>query len=114
MNQSPPVVLITEPGNGIGPRPWRRVLAQEGYAIAAIDVREDGLALPGRRIAKAQQKIKIALEASPNVTDPARPAASDARSRSEARPYDLVIRQTPASAPKTSGLQYDIAAMNRS
>src|ERR1035438_2707003 len=38
MNETPTVALITGAGNGIG-RALAKLLAQEGYAIAAIDLR---------------------------------------------------------------------------
>src|SRR5260370_17444207 len=68
MNQSSPVALITGAGSGIG-RALARLLGQEGYAIAAVDRREEGLRLLEDELQTQQKTFPWGVA---DVTDPAR------------------------------------------
>jgi NAD(P)-dependent dehydrogenase (short-subunit alcohol dehydrogenase family) len=97
------IALITGAGSGIG-RALAKVLVKEGYTIAGIDRRDDGL----RSLAE-EMPLTWALA---DVTDPA--ALSQAVRDLEAKvgPIDLVVANAGIGA-ETSGLDYDIDAMNR-
>jgi short-subunit dehydrogenase len=108
MNQNPPVALITGAGNGIG-RALAKLLAQQGHAIAAIDLREDGLRSLADEL-QAQQK-SIAWRVA-DVTDPAGLVQATRELEASLGPTDLLIANAGIGA-ETSGLAYDIATMNK-
>ncbi|MBI3822167.1 MAG: SDR family NAD(P)-dependent oxidoreductase [Planctomycetes bacterium] len=107
MTPSNPVALITGAGSGIG-RATARLLAQEGYAIAAIDRREKGLVSLADEL-QAQQK-PIAWRVA-DVTDP--PGLMQATRELEAKlgPTDLLIASAGIGT-ETTGLDYSIPEMN--
>jgi NAD(P)-dependent dehydrogenase (short-subunit alcohol dehydrogenase family) len=101
-----PVALITGAGSGIG-RALARILAHEGYAIAAVDIRDDGL----RGLAD-ELKDKPNAWAIADVTDPA--GLQDAVRQLEAKlgPVDLLVANAGVGY-ETGGLNYNIELMNK-
>src|SRR5262245_24830359 len=105
-NATNPVALITGAGSGIG-RALARILANEGYAIAAVDMREEGL----RGLAD-ELKDKPHAWAIADVTDPA--GLQDAVRQLEAKlgPVDLLVANA-GIGHETGGVNYSIEKMNQ-
>jgi short-subunit dehydrogenase len=108
MNPSPCVALITGTGSGIG-RALAKLLAQEGYAIAAIDLREDGLRSLADELQTRQQSIAWSVA---DVTDPDGLLQATRDLEAKLGPTDLLIANAGIGA-ETSGLHYDVATMNK-
>jgi short-subunit dehydrogenase len=108
MNPSPPVALITGAGSGIG-RALAKLLAQEGYAIAAIDRREDGLRSLADELQAQQKSIAWGVA---DVTDPAGLLQTTRELEAKLGPTELLIANAGVGSA-TSGLNYNIAEMNR-
>lgn len=104
MNQLP-VALITGAGSGIGCR-LAHVLAQDGYAIAAVDLREDGL-----RSLAADIKTPLAWAVA-DVTDPAALQSAVTELEAKLGPTDLLIANAGIGI-ETPGLAYNVANMNK-
>ena len=106
MTQPLPVALITGAGSGIG-RCLAHVLAQEGYAVAAIDINEESL----RGAAEEMRTHTIACRVA-DVTDAAGLAQATRELESELGPIDLLVANAGIGI-ETSGLKYDVANMNK-
>jgi NAD(P)-dependent dehydrogenase (short-subunit alcohol dehydrogenase family) len=85
MSPSAPTALITGAGSGVG-RALARILALEGYAIAAVDVREDGV----RSLAEELSGQRVAWRIA-DVTDPAGLQAAVQELEAELGPIDLLV-----------------------
>jgi NAD(P)-dependent dehydrogenase (short-subunit alcohol dehydrogenase family) len=107
MNQSPPVALITGAGSGIG-RALARLLGQEGYAIAAVDRREEGLRLLAGELQTQQKTIAWGVA---DVTDPAGLSQATRDLEAMLGPADLLIASAGIGT-ETSGLNYNVDDMN--
>src|ERR1051325_4606467 len=111
MNSSP-ITLITGAGSGIG-RCLARILAQEGHAIAAVDVREDGLrglAEELRSHAERGKEVRMAWRVA-DVTDAVALAQATRELEAELGPIDLLVANAGIGR-ETSGRYYNIADMN--
>lgn len=108
MNPPSCVALITGAASGIG-RALAQVLAKEGHAIAAVDLREDGL----RSLADELQREQKAIAwAGADVTDPAGLQNAVRDLEAKLGPIDLLVANAGVGI-ETSGLAYDIDAMNK-
>lgn len=101
-----PVALITGAGSGIG-RALARVLADEGYAIAGIDLQSEGL-----RSLADELKDKPFAWAIADVTDPAGLQDAVRQLENTLGPIDLLVANAGIGL-ETSGVRYDVAAMNK-
>src|SRR5438046_1568312 len=103
-----PTALITGAGSGIG-RALAKLLAHDGYAIGAIDRREDGVRSLSEQLQAQYKSIAYAVA---DVTDA--PGLLQATRDLEARlgPTDLLIANAGIGT-ETSGLDYNIDAMNK-
>ncbi|MSU79946.1 MAG: SDR family NAD(P)-dependent oxidoreductase [Gemmataceae bacterium] len=108
MTPSSPVALITGTGSGIGLALAHR-LAREGYAIAALDRRDDGLRSLADDLLAQGHRIAWALA---DVTDPPALIAAVRELEAQLGPTDLLVANAGIGL-ETSGLNYDIAAMNK-
>jgi short-subunit dehydrogenase len=107
MNETPTVALITGAGNGIG-RALAKLLAQEGYAIAAIDLRPEGL----RSLAdELQAQQKRAAWAQADVTDHAGLLQAVRDLEAQLGPIDLLVANAGIGI-ETGALAYSTLAMN--
>jgi NAD(P)-dependent dehydrogenase (short-subunit alcohol dehydrogenase family) len=102
-----PVALITGAGSGIG-RACARLLALEGYAIAGIDRRDDGLCTLEEELRAQQKPIAWAVA---DVTDPGALVRATRELEAKLGPTDLLIASAGIGA-ETSGLSYDTGVMN--
>jgi NAD(P)-dependent dehydrogenase (short-subunit alcohol dehydrogenase family) len=101
-----PVALITGAGSGIG-RALARILAADGYAIAAVDLSDDGL----RGLAE-ELKDKPYASAIADVTDPVGLQAAVRQLEAALGPVDLLVANAGLGYETTS-VNYDIEAMNK-
>ncbi len=108
MTSSSPVALITGTASGIG-RSLAHRLAREGYAIAALDRHETGLRSLADEFHSKNQRLAWALA---DVTDPTELLRAVAQLESQLGPTDLLVANAGIGL-ETSGLKYDIAAMNQ-
>jgi short-subunit dehydrogenase len=108
METSPDVALITGAASGIG-RALAHLLAQAGYAIAAIDRRGDGLHSLADELQAQQRSIAWRLA---DVTDPVGLSQATRDLEAELGPTNLLIASAGIGA-ETSGLHYDVNDMNR-
>ena len=108
MSQTPPVALITGAGNGIG-RALAKLLAQEGYAILGVDLREDWLRSLAEEL-QAQQKLFAWSVA--DVTDPARLMQAVRDLEAKLGPTDLLVANAGIGT-ETGALNYSIENMNK-
>jgi short-subunit dehydrogenase len=106
MNQLP-VALITGAGSGIG-RALAKLLSRDGYAIAALDRREDGLRTLADEL-QAQQR-PIAWQVA-DVTDPGALTHAVRTLEASLGPTELLIASAGIGA-ETSGLDYSTTLMN--
>jgi len=107
MDQSPRVALITGAGSGIG-RALARLLGQEGYAIAAVDRREEGLRLLAGELQTHQITIAWGVA---DVTDPAGLSQAMRDLEASLGPTDLLIANAGIGT-ETSALNYSVDDMN--
>jgi NAD(P)-dependent dehydrogenase (short-subunit alcohol dehydrogenase family) len=107
MNQ-PRTALITGAGSGIG-RCLAGVLAQDGYAIAGIDLREDGVRSLVEQLASQQKRAAWRVA---DVTDAKGLAAATRELEFELGPIDLLVANAGIGI-ETTGLNYDVEAMNK-
>lgn len=105
-NPQNPVALITGAGSGIG-RALARILANEGYAIAGVDLLEDGLRGLGEELAGRPYAWALA-----DVTEPAGLQAAVGKLERELGPVDLLIANAGVGY-ETTGVNYNIEAMNK-
>lgn len=108
MTPSAPVALITGTGSGIG-RGLAHRLARDGYVIAALDLRDDGLRTLADEFQAKGQRIAWAVA---DVTDPPGLIAAVRELEAQLGPTDLLVANAGIGI-ETSGLQYDIASMNK-
>ena len=108
MTPSPYVALITGAGSGIG-RALARLLGRDGYAIAAVDRREEGLRLLGDELQTQQKTIAWGLA---DVTDPASLSQATRELEAKLGPTDLLIANAGIGT-ETSGLNYNVDDMNK-
>jgi NAD(P)-dependent dehydrogenase (short-subunit alcohol dehydrogenase family) len=101
-----PVALITGAGSGIG-RALARILATDGYAIAAVDLSDDGL----RGLAE-ELKDKPYASAIADVTDPAGLQTAVRQLEASLGPVDLLVANAGVGY-ETTGVNYDIDGMNK-
>ena len=107
MASSSPVALITGTGSGIG-RALAHQLAREGYAIAALDLRDEGLRSLADEFQAKGQKMAWTLA---DVTDPKKLMDAVRELEAQLGPTDLLVANAGIGL-ETSGLNYDIEAMN--
>jgi NAD(P)-dependent dehydrogenase (short-subunit alcohol dehydrogenase family) len=115
MSQSPRVTLITGAGSGIGRALAKLLVQEEGYLIAAIDRREDGL----RSLADELQAFAddLGVNQKPiawtvaDVTDAAGLSQATRELEAKLGPTDLLIANAGIGT-ETSGLNYNIDNMN--
>ncbi len=98
------MVLITGAGSGVG-RALARVLAQEGYGIAAVDVREDGL-----RALAAEVHPKIVVWRIADVTDPVALQNAVCELETEAGPIDVLVANAGIGI-ETTAVNYSASDM---
>jgi NAD(P)-dependent dehydrogenase (short-subunit alcohol dehydrogenase family) len=108
MNPSQPIALITGAGSGIG-RQLALLLAQQGYAIAAVDVVEESLRSLADAMQAQQQRFAWALA---DVTDADRLQQATRELEATLGPIDLLVANAGIGI-ETSGLDYRAADMNR-
>ena len=108
MNQSPPVVLITGAGSGIG-RQLAFLLAQDGYAVSAVDLREEGLRSLADEMQKLQKQFAWCVA---DVTDAAGLQQAVRDLEAKQGPTDLLIANAGIGR-ETSGLSYCADDMNK-
>ncbi len=101
----PPVALITGAGSGIGCR-LAHLLAKDGYAIAAVDLREEGL-----RTLAAEIATPLAWAVA-DVTDPAALQAAVNDLEAKLGPTDVLVANAGIGI-ETPGLAYNVANMNK-
>jgi NAD(P)-dependent dehydrogenase (short-subunit alcohol dehydrogenase family) len=102
------IVLITGAGSGIG-RELARTLAREGYAIAALDVCEEGLRSLADELQERQQRIAWARA---DVIDPPGLQQAVRALEDQLGPIDVLVANAGIGT-ETSGLNYNIEVMNR-
>jgi NADP-dependent 3-hydroxy acid dehydrogenase YdfG len=108
MNESSPVALITGAGSGIG-RALAKLLAQEGYAIAAIDLREEALRSLADELQAQQKRIAWGVA---DVTDPPGLLQSVRDLERKLGPVDLLIANAGIGI-ETGAFNYSIENMNK-
>ena len=101
------VALITGAASGLG-REVARLLAQEGIAIAALDVNRDGLACLKDELTRQLRRCAIAVA---DVTQPAQLQAEVAGLEQQLGPIDLLLASAGIGR-ETSALQYSADDMN--
>ncbi len=106
MNQPSPVALITGAGSGIG-RALAHLLHKNGYALAVLDRREDGL----RSLAEELQQTRIAWSVA-DVTDPAGLVQAVRELEAKLGPIDLLVANAGIGT-ETSATPFSTADMNR-
>ncbi len=106
MNHPASITLITGAGSGIG-RALAHILANEGHAIAAIDVCEDGV----KALAEELKDKRIAWRVA-DVTDAGGLAQATGELEAELGPIDLLVANAGIGL-ETSGIRYDVVAMNK-
>ena len=108
MNQPNRVALITGAGSGIG-RALAKLLAHDGYAIAAIDRLETGLGTLADELQADQKPFAWSLA---DVTEPAGLFEATRALEAKLGPIDLLIANAGIGI-ETSGLNYSIQNMNK-
>jgi short-subunit dehydrogenase len=108
MDSTSKVALITGAGSGIG-RAVARLLAKEGYAIAAIDRVEEGLRSLADELAAEQRRCAWAVA---DVTDAVGLAQATRDLEAKLGPIDLMIANAGIGI-ETSALSYSAADMAR-
>jgi len=103
-----PVALITGAGSGIG-RALAHHLAADGYGIAAIDLRDDGLRSLADQLTAQQKRIAWRVA---DVTDPANLFQATRELEAELGPTDLLIASAGIGC-ETSGLDFSVENMNK-
>ena len=98
--------LITGAGSGIG-RELARVLAHKGHAIAAVDVREDGMRALADELQSQGKRIAWAVA---DVTDPAGLQQAVRDLEAKLGPIDLLVANAGIGI-ETTGLNYNVADM---
>jgi short-subunit dehydrogenase len=101
-------VLITGAGRGIG-RALACVLAQQGYAIAALDVREEGLRSLADELQTRQQRIAWGVA---DVTEPAGLNSAVRELEAKLGPTDVLVANAGV-AVETPGVDYNVENMNK-
>ena len=104
MNQPPSIALITGAGSGIG-RALAKLLASEGCAIAAVDLREEGL-----RSLADELAAKSFAWACADVTDATRLQEATRELEAKLGPIDLLVANAGIAA-MTSALDYNAEEM---
>jgi NAD(P)-dependent dehydrogenase (short-subunit alcohol dehydrogenase family) len=108
MTATSSVVLITGAGSGIG-RALARTLAQQGHAIAAVDIRDEGLRSLAEELQGRQQRIAWAVA---DVTDAMGLQQAVGELEAKIGPTDVLVANAGV-AVETSGLNYNIEDMNK-
>jgi short-subunit dehydrogenase len=106
MDSKPSVAMITGAGSGIG-RALARLLAREGYAIAAIDRVEEGLRSLEAELNAEQKRCAWSVA---DVTDAAGLAQATRDLEVKLGPIDLMIANAGIGI-ETSGLSYSAEDM---
>jgi short-subunit dehydrogenase len=106
MDSPSPVALITGAGSGIG-RGLARVLANEGYAIAAVDRVEEGVRALADELTAQQKRSAWGVA---DVTDAAALAQATRDLEAKLGPIDLMVANAGIGI-ETSGLSFDAADM---
>ena len=108
MSQTLPIALITGAGGGIG-RALAKLLAQEGYAITAVDLREDWLRSLAEEFQARQQPFAWAVA---DVTDPVALLQAVRDLEAKLGPTDLLVANAGIGT-ETGALNYSIEHMNK-
>lgn len=103
-----PVTLITGAGSGIG-RALAKLLAADGYTIAALDYREEGLRTLADELQAQQKPIAWAVA---DVTDVNALFQATRDLEAKLGPTELLIASAGIGIP-TTGLFYSTADMNK-
>jgi short-subunit dehydrogenase len=100
--------LITGAGSGIG-RALARILAANGYGIAALDHCEDGIRTLADELTAQQKRVGWRVA---DVTDPDALFQATRELEADLGPTDLLIASAGIGC-ETSGLDYSVANMNK-
>lgn len=103
-----PVALITGAGSGIGCA-LSRLLANEGWAIAGVDIVEAGVRALGNDLQAAGKRCAWRVA---DVTDAAGLLQATRELEAEVGPIDLLVANAGIGL-ETGGLNYNTADMNR-
>jgi short-subunit dehydrogenase len=101
-------ILITGAGSGIG-RELARTFAREGCAIAAVDIREEGLRSLADELQPQQRPIAWAQA---DVTDPAGLQQAVRQLEAQLGPIEMLIANAGIGV-ETTGLNYNVENMNK-
>jgi NAD(P)-dependent dehydrogenase (short-subunit alcohol dehydrogenase family) len=102
------VALITGAGSGIG-RCLSRILAAEGWAIATVDLREEGVRALTTEVNALHQRCAWRIA---DVTDAAALFQATRELEAELGPVDLLVANAGIGI-ETSALSYNTADMNK-
>jgi NAD(P)-dependent dehydrogenase (short-subunit alcohol dehydrogenase family) len=108
MNSTQPIALITGAGSGIG-RHLALLLAQQGYAIAAVDICADGVKTLAEQLQARNQRIAWTQA---DVTDAEALHKATRDLEAQLGPIDLLIANAGIGT-ETSGLDYRADDMNK-
>lgn len=108
MTPTSPIALITGAGSGIG-RALARILAANGYAIAAVDLQAEPMRLLAEELTAKQSRMAWRVA---DVTEPAGLFQAVRELEMDLGPIDLLIANAGIGL-ETTGMQYDVVAMNK-